>query len=110
MKVEIRCATTRCVNDVAQHGEHYHDVHSVRTPPVFMVDATAMCERCGGHTNGTDWKHVCKSCGKEVQPGELTGLFVPHLCVTCEKRKADEQIARGAVCRGCSKPFARCCC
>ena len=75
-----------------------------------MPTATAHCESCGGYTDGITWKHVCQKCNKEVQPGELCGLFVPHLCKECEQAKADSDRRSGNVCRICRQPRSRCCC
>lgn len=109
---EIRCATERCKNEVAQYGEHYHSVYLlfIESPPSFMPDAIASCQRCGGYTNGTDWKHVCKRCGKGVEQGTLTGLFVPHRCKECQKAVVAEQTASNQRCLRCGKVVANCYC
>jgi hypothetical protein len=113
-KSEIKCITPACMDAIAKYGERYHGVYlrdaSHYVQYGWMPDALAQCDRCGGHTNGTVWKHVCKNCKKEVELGQLTGLFVPHSCPECHKRLEDEQRARGAICSGCKKPMCWCCC
>ena len=69
------------------------------------------CERCGGVCCVDDqWKYVCKKCKKEVEPGKLVGLFVPHLCVNCETKIASSEKASGNICIMCRQPRSRCCC
>ena len=111
-KSAIRCTTPRCVSDIAAYGEHYHSVTAVA--PGFAGEqvpgATEQCSHCGGyHLNGT-WKHVCKSCGTEVQPGQLRGFFVPHRCQACDDKLVAAQHARNQVCRRCHTVIAYCCC
>lgn len=110
MLIDTRCKTARCVADIEKYGERYHGVHALRSPSSIMPDAVACCERCGGHTNGSDWKHACKKCGKDVQPGELVGFFVPHRCVECDAKVVADEIARGAVCSSCGSVHSYCCC
>ena len=109
MKVDIRCKTPRCIGDIAKYGENYHEVHAEKAPD-FMPDAVAKCGRCGGYTNGTDWKHVCKMCGKEMQPGELVGWFVPHRCSECDAKVVAEDKAKGRICGRCHQVISYCCC
>ena len=113
-KSEISCITPRCKESISKYGEQYHAVYSVFIfgghPPTFMPDAIAHCEHCGGYTNGMDWKHVCEKCGKDIAPGKLTGLFVPHLCQACEQAIADRDKASGNVCLKCHVVRSRCCC
>jgi len=110
MKSKIRCTTEKCIEAVEKYGENYHGVHVVDNPPDFMPDAIAKCERCGGFTNGTEWKHVCKICDVNVEPGKLTGLFVPHRCGDCDKKIVAEEKAKGKICRLCNEVYSRCCC
>ncbi len=108
---DIRCTTPSCVSAIERYGEHYHKVDPIKTaPPDAMPDATHRCSMCGGYTNGKDWVHQCASCDKLLGPGELKGLFVPHLCADCEQAAADDCIRRGHVCTLCRKPYSRCCC
>lgn len=110
MKSEIRCATERCASDIAKYGENYHGVHELGSPPDFMPEAVAKCERCGGYTNGEDWKHVCQNCGKNVEPGELLGLFVPHRCRECDAQIVAQERAAGRTCGRCRQVMSYCCC
>lgn len=109
-KIELRCATQKCASAIANYGDHYHAVHSVEKAPAHVPDATAMCERCGGYHNGTDWKHVCKSCGTAVEPGALLGFFVPHRCAACDAKVVAQQQAAGQVCHRCNTVISYCCC
>jgi hypothetical protein len=79
-KIELRCVTAKCADAIAKYGDHYHGVHSVEKAPAHVQDATALCERCGGYHNGTEWKHVCKICKATVEAGSLLGFFVAHRC------------------------------
>jgi hypothetical protein len=103
---KTRCATQRCIDDIKKYGEHYHGVYDGKETDSYE----AICERCGGKLIDGEWVHKCKACGKTVQPGELTGLFVPHKCSECEEKVAKADISRGAVCSMCRKPYSRCCC
>lgn len=109
-KIDLPCATERCMNDIAKYGAHYHRVHSANPAPSHVPDATALCERCGGYHNGTEWKHVCKECGKAVEPGALRGFFVPHRCAECDAKVVAQQKAAGNICGRCNTVTAYCCC
>jgi DNA-directed RNA polymerase subunit RPC12/RpoP len=109
-KIDLRCATPECIDAIAKYGEHYHSVHSKDSAPQHVPDATAVCERCGGYHNGTEWKHVCKVCNKEVEPGQLRGLFVPHRCAECDAKVVAQQQTSGNVCRSCNTVRSYCCC
>jgi hypothetical protein len=101
-KSAVRCETLRCIDDIAKYGPQYH--------AVYDRAEGQCCERCGGKFNGTAWRHTCKHCKTEVQPGELVGLFVPHSCEACHEKVIADQVKRGAVCGGCKRAFALCCC
>lgn len=103
-----RCATPRCVADIAKWGEHYHDVYPAYAGRV--EGATDLCQRCGGMFDGATWRHVCAKCGTEVEPGALVGLFVPHMCQPCMGALVTEQEATGDICRACGKANALCYC
>ncbi len=105
-KSKVRCATPRCIELIANYGESYHRVYDEQNASTVI----AKCEGCGGKFNGDIWLHVCQKCKVDVNPGELTGLFVPHLCRLCEQKVANNEIACGSVCRMCHKPYSRCCC
>ena len=103
-KSEVRCETPRCVKEIEDHGERYHGVHE-------DVCGEIKCERCGGKQQPDgSWKHECAKCQKEVAPGKLVGLFVPHLCIECLDALRQDQIKKGHVCIMCRKPYADCCC
>ena len=109
----IRCETSSCADAITKYGEQYHRVYDLsgyRNPPLFMPDAIAMCEQCGGFTNGKEWKHVCNKCGKEVESGKLVGLFVPHLCQECLDTIVENDRRNGNICRMCHQPYTLCCC
>lgn len=70
----------------------------------------ARCEGCGGYTDGKTWWHRCAACKADVEPGTLTGLFVPHNCQSCERTLTEENYASGNVCSMCRKARNQCCC
>lgn len=108
MKSTVRCETPRCVATIAKYGELYHRVHD-RADGDRAVDA--QCEGCGGkHLVAGGWRHACKTCKTDVQPGQLVGLFVPHSCAACLDVARKAEVARGAVCRRCHKAYVDCCC
>lgn len=114
---KIHCTTPSCVKAIEISGDRYHNVYDLEQPytstraPVFMPDAVARCESCGGYTDGKgNWKHVCVACGTEVKPGELTGLFVPHLCKDCMRATVEADKKAGRVCSLCRRPYSLCCC
>ena len=109
-KSNIRCATDECVSSIKRWGDHYHSVSPVTNAPKFMPDAVAMCERCGGYTNGDSWKHVCKMCGNDVAAGKLLGFFVPHRCKECDEKVVAKEKADGKICRRCNRVYSYCCC
>ena len=106
----IRCATPRCIKDIADWGEHYHDVHDSNHEKSLYPTATANCNRCGGHTDGTTWWHKCKMCGKDVEPGTLKGFFVPHRCKECDEKVIANDKATGNICTLCHTVRSYCCC
>ena len=112
MKVDQRCTTPRCIDDIARCGENYHAVHAlnVKSAPAFLPASTALCERCGGYYDGATVAHVCQTCGTAVAPGELVGLFVPHNCRECQEKVRVKQRAEGRVCRQCHNVSAECYC
>lgn len=112
-KSRIRCNTPRCMAAIEKYGEHYHSVYDKdpHMAPDFCTNAIARCERCGGWTpDGRTFIHKCADCHTDVEPGELVGLFVPHLCTICEQKVTDDNISRHRVCSLCRKPYNRCCC
>jgi hypothetical protein len=109
-KIELPCATARCADAITKYGAHYHGVHSVGTAPAHVPDATALCERCGGYHNGTEWKHVCKMCGISVEAGKLLGFFVAHRCAECDAKVIAKERAAGQMCRRCNTVMSYCCC
>lgn len=106
----IRCPTARCVKNIETYGERYHWVYDQTSPPPHLSVAIARCEGCGGYWDGDKWIHKCTTCGADVEPGKLTGLFVPHVCADCNKKAVDAQRARGAICRRCNQVMSWCCC
>ena len=111
MKSKIRCATDTCRQSIEKYGEHYHAVVDAVKVMDSGYKAIARCELCGGYTSdGKEWEHQCSRCKKHVQPGELRGLFVPHLCKECEQAIADRDIQSGNICTMCGDPRSRCCC
>lgn len=109
-KSTVRCETPRCRDYVERHGENYHSVFPNSYPPAHIPDSVAKCEQCGGHYNGQEWIHKCGKCGKEVAPGELVGLFVPHSCGDCQGKRIEEEKRKGHVCNNCRQVYALCCC
>jgi len=96
----ITCPTPKCVDAVTKYGDAYKRV----TDKEFSKHPT--CEGCGGKLVEGEWRHVCKSCGQKVEPGQLGGLFVPHLCPSCLAHKR----ATGRKCSRCNKADIDCCC
>lgn len=107
----VKCESPKCIQAIEKFGERCYSIKTMYRPaPSFMPDAIAICERCGGYYNGERWMYQCLKCGKEVRPGELVGLFVPHHCKECEQAITDENRRRGNVCRMCRQPRNQCCC
>lgn len=107
-KSTIECPTPTCTTAREERGWVW--VYENGAQERYGEDAVAFCERCGGWFDGTTWHHECQTCKIEVEPGKLTGLFVPHLCSPCEQKVADAEIAARQVCRFCHYPYSRCCC
>lgn len=108
---DIRCENPTCIASIEKYGEQYHSVYDLySTPPPFMPEAIAICEHCGGYTDGKKWVYICKKCGKSVNPGELVGLFVPHLCQECLDDIVESDRKNGNICTLCHKPRSLCCC
>lgn len=106
-----RCETPRCMESIEKYGEQYHMVYDRMNSTWVPEGLIAKCSRCGGvmREEGV-WEHKCKKCGKDVEPGELIGLFVPHVCHVCENKVVETEIKIGNVCRMCRQPWSRCCC
>lgn len=104
---EVRCVTPQCVEVIAKYGEHYHRVYDRDNRG---KDATQTCEGCGARRIGGAWQSTCKKCGKAVDAGALTGLFVPHLCAECLNQARENDRRRGAICRMCGSAYVDCCC
>lgn len=104
MKHEMKCTTQRCIDDIVKYGAICHSVVSDNN------GENIWCERCGGRWDGEKFVHQCRSCGTDVEPGELTGLFVPHNCAPCQQKVRDADIAAGRICRMCHSPRCDCCC
>lgn len=104
-KSETRCPTEKCVKAIEEYGEHYHGVYDSKWHD------SVICERCGGKLNDKgEWYHQCSMCKKMLEPGQLVGLFVPHLCKECLESVRESQRQSGSVCRMCRKVYADCCC
>jgi hypothetical protein len=94
---DMKCPTPSCI-ERADKGEHRVADTTYRKHPC--------CESCGGELIDGAWVHKCKMCGTIVEPGQLSGLFVPHLCDTCIAiRRANDH-----KCSMCRKPMIDCCC
>lgn len=106
-----RCETPRCVENVEKYGDRYHRVFERATSNWVPEGCIAKCERCGGvmREEGV-WEHKCGSCGIDVEPGALVGLFVPHTCKECHDKHVDQDRKSGRICRMCGKPYSLCCC
>lgn len=101
-KSAVRCTTPKCIEAIQKWGEHYHSVHT--------LGDVEQCDRCGGKFDGQKWLHKCKQCGTEVEPGALTGFFVPHSCKSCMDKVVEQQKRDGKICGRCKTVFAFCCC
>lgn len=106
-KSTVRCITPRCVEVIATHGERYHSVY---TGDYLGGNATHHCTHCGARSVDGVWESRCRKCQKLVEPGTLTGLFVPHSCPECHQKRREADKARSAICRRCGQPFCDCCC
>ena len=111
-KSDIRCQAKKCMEVIAKYGDAHHRVMdmSVHKPPAFMPNAIALCEGCGGYTDGTEWKYRCVMCSKDVPPGELVGFFVPHRCKECDTKVVAQEKASGKICSRCRQVYSYCCC
>ena len=111
---KIRCVTPKCIKVIKEHGEQYHKVYDkskyVNIPTYIPKEAIAQCQFCGGYTDGTTWWHTCQECKKIVNPGELTGLFVPHVCEECSIILTQKERKSGKVCSMCRQVYRNCCC
>lgn len=105
MKLDkISCPTPACAEQIAKYGDGYRRV-------VDRPGGAALCEGCGGAmTPDGVWHHVCQKCGREVEPGTLAGLFVPHVCSACWKARVDADRLRGNFCLKCGATRSECCC
>ena len=97
----LQCNTPECSSRIFPWGREPHN---------YIKHARHVCESCGGVYDGETWQHVCAHCGRNVQPGELTGLFVPHNCVECERKITEQNIRNGNICGLCRQPRNKCCC
>jgi hypothetical protein len=102
MQTTIVCLRSECIKHAKEWGGRV----------VTAKGDTARCERCGGSTadGGKTWTWTCAECETQVQPGELHGLFVPHLCRACLDRIVKAERASGQLCRMCRQPYSLCCC
>jgi hypothetical protein len=91
------CPTPSCVEMAEKYGGRVTDTQYHKNPT---------CECCGGQRVDSQWKHTCKKCGKNVEPGQLGGLFVPHLCPDCLAHRR----ATDVKCSRCRQPDIDCCC
>lgn len=115
-ELSLRCDTPSCMKLWANEAETRK--RCISLPRVY--DATyeqglypgsiARCEGCGGYSDGKTWWHRCATCRADVEPGTLTGLFVPHNCRKCESEISEKNRASGNVCSLCGKPRNQCCC
>jgi hypothetical protein len=98
MTEKLKCPTQRCIDMILQYGERHNRVSGNR------------CESCGGIFKDGKWEHKCVTCKKEVNPGELTGLFVPHLCISCKEVLFKKERESGQVCSMCRQVYSNCYC
>lgn len=103
----LSCTTPRCLARVGEGGGS-RVVEFHRKNP---ADA-ARCEGCGGifNTDIRQWIHECSLCGVAVEPGALTGLFVPHRCEPCDQKVVEQDRKTGNICRLCGTVRSWCCC
>lgn len=101
------CPTPHC-QGLARRGKppEYCDVRGIP----HVRDATHRCECCGGLWTGREWVHRCAKCSVTVSPGELRGMFVPHLCTACNQRIVDAERAAGRICSTCQNVRSYCYC
>jgi len=104
------CQTSSCKDDVRTYGQRYDAVRPITMPPSFFPAATVLCSRCGGYSNGRQWKHVCSSCNATVKAGDLQGLPVPTRCARCDAAVVAAERKHGAVCPRCRAVKSYCCC
>ena len=111
-KSAILCATPLCAEYRQKYDQHrvYDRNTESYLPKGWLADTVAWCEQCGGHTDGKTWRHVCKSCGAEVEPGKLQGLFVPSRCPACQQSAEDDDRKNNRRCRMCNALSINCCC
>lgn len=98
------CQTPKCLENFAK-GYWAND----RAVMVRHVDVPT-CQYCGGKWIGGQWVHRCSKCKAVVEPGQLVGLFVPHLCGACLEKALAADRAAGRICRMCHVERTMCCC
>lgn len=77
---------------------------------IHPVTNIAICQLCGGtKIDNEDWQWLCKTCNKQVEPGELKGLFIPHSCQSCLDEMIVNDKKNGRVCRN-GHPYTLCYC
>lgn len=114
-KSKIHCVHPRCSAEVTEYGERYHSVYDLPqkyvNPHPLLPTATATCQRCGSYMVDGEWVMKCHSCGKVVTSEEnLHGLFVPHLCIDCQRAATAADRAAGNICRMCGQTHNNCSC
>lgn len=111
-----RCERPECIEMLANREErkrqnwHTPEVHAFVGPTKHWPNVVARCEGCGAYHDGDRWHHVCSKCGSTVEPGSLTGLFVPHKCQECNQKIIDDEREKGHVCRRCGNVSSWCYC
>jgi hypothetical protein len=103
--IKYRCEYKVCQDYIKKYGETYHRVYDLNSSDRF-----AICEGCGGILTKDGWKYTCDVCKKEVEPGKLVGLFVPHLCEDCDRKETEKNVRTGNVCLICGSPRNHCTC
>lgn len=103
------CPAQRCIDLHKKYPKGGH-IHVGGVHPVNYDGKIARCESCGSYFDGKSWTCKCATCGKDVAPGELNGLFVPRHCHECDAKKTADQKARGLVCSTCRNVISYCYC
>lgn len=106
-KANISCSTPRC-KELKRQNQVYHILKSYD----FCPQGKFQCIACGGFADetGKTWFHICYLCHKSVEPGALTGLFVPSRCVDCQRKLEEKDRQANNRCLKCGILRINCCC
>lgn len=103
IKAGDQCQTQKCLDHLESYPGSDFCIYHERGDHL-------LCSGCGGKFINGKIKHTCRECGKEVEPGKLYGLFVPHKCKECQTRREEADIRSNNRCLKCGVIRINCCC